>query len=116
MNNILFKAKRIDNGETVYGWPCPAIPEGCWLIIDDKCYNYPVDPESIKQWTTLYDKYGNMIFDGDKVRISIHNGYTSEEDIIRWKNGAWFVEHGVFCGSQILGSYKAECLEVLNDN
>lgn len=76
-------------------------------------YGLGWDIVKIEQSTGVYDKHGTMIFDGDRVRISRYDGELQEEDVIQWKDGAWFIEKGVFCGSQLLGSYKGECLEVV---
>nr|DAG30531.1 MAG TPA: YopX protein [Caudoviricetes sp.] len=74
MREILFKAKRIDNGKWV---------EGC-LVIDHSrsnlfeyrmqpvesgvLYAPPIDPETLCQFTGLCDKYGNKIWENDIVK------------------------------------------------
>ena len=77
MREILFKAKRIDNGEWV---------EGC-LVIDHSrsslfeyrmqpvesgaLYAPPINPKTLCQFTGLTDKSGNKIWENDIVN---HNG------------------------------------------
>lgn len=66
MREILFKAKRIDNGEWVYGFymdrKVPEIIEdGTWVI-------WEVDKDTICQYTGLTDKNGNKIWENDVVR------------------------------------------------
>ena len=74
MREILFKAKRVDNGDWV---------EGC-LVIDHSrsnlfeyrmqpvesgvLYAPPINPETLCQFTGLYDKYGNKIWENDIVK------------------------------------------------
>lgn len=65
MREILFKAKRIDNGKWVYGYymdrhGCEIIEKGTWHIFD-------VDENTICQYTGLTDKNGNKIWENDVV-------------------------------------------------
>lgn len=128
MREILFKAKRLDNGEWVEGYlikyPSAIQVGDCspWYIQvppvdpDDSGGRYNVDPSTVCQYTGLNDKNGKKIFEGDIIRWTNWKGEQNESPVCYdqewnrfcvWLNGAESMgvnKHLSTGGIEIIGS------------
>ena len=105
MREILFKAKRLDNGEWVDGFSCcigPVGQEKHYIIpmYASAFYGIEVDPSTVCEYTSLTDKNGKKVFVGDIVKCS--RGCTHEV--------VWVQEHG----GTFIGGMPAVYLSGLN--
>lgn len=79
---ILFRGKRIDNGEWVYGQYAYLLNARTedgepikHMIVDGTPFGQTVDPSTVGQYTGLTDKNGRKIFEGDILREPAKNDW-----------------------------------------
>lgn len=86
MREILYRGKRIDNGDWVFGYYCPCVfgnfpAEPAIIDADElkkgKWAPVKVSRETVCQYTGLKDKNGKRIFHGDIVNL--------EDNFLGWK-------------------------------
>lgn len=75
MREILFRSKRIVNGEWVYGGFHSRFGRAFIIGISKtlRIDGIEVDPETVGEYTGLTDRNGNKIFEGDIVKLSSGN-------------------------------------------
>ena len=100
--NTLFRGKRTDNGEWVYGTP---IFQDAYTLIrfwnseEFKFEEYLVAPETVSQYTVTIDKNNKRIFEGDVV-LYLWNNDKYERFYIAYVKGE-FLAVPVRCATDI---------------
>lgn len=127
MRKIIFKAKRIDNGNWVYGYiwigndHSYIIPHNVGIGYDDETKKiisaaaYEIDPKTICQYTGLTDKNGNKIWENDIVYIPYENLGDSTCRVV-FKRGAFTGELYDGCEDSICYTNKEFVIGNIFDN
>ena len=119
MREILFKAKRLDNGEWVEGLPGYDIRGSIAEIESHKgfcsCCIYEIDPKTLCQYTGLTDKSGKKIWENDILELPDEYGYFKcewEEDTARFVLSG----DGLTVDFDNYWGYQVEVIENVFDN
>lgn len=117
MREILFKAKRIDNGEWVVGFLFET-EENTYiayngqfdddLLLSPKNIFIPVEKKTICQYTGLTDKNDNKIWENDIVE---YRDYTDEQYVVAWETSKAMFEHQQY-GCSIMNFDELSGMEV----
>ena len=89
MREILFRGKRLDNGEWIYGDVVQFPTHGIVRIVEQEpsYKDAEVDLDTVGQYTGLTDKNGKKIFEGDIFTDGISNY------VVTFTNGAFTIDY-----------------------
>ena len=118
MREILFRGKRLDNGEWVEGYLYEHEPELVGIVSENDVpepskwfiartgfadWNMPrpvefveVDPSTVGQYTGLKDKNGKRIFEGDILGSRYEDLYPDDVaiEVVKWFRNGWYIQQG----------------------
>ena len=137
MRDIVFRGKRIDNGEWVQsGSMIHFNDEGteklfyipkrneksvCVHDADDNILSieegtfYKVIPETIGQFTGLTDKNGTKIFEGDIVKIHYDGAIWGNNREVVFEEGQWFFKDSTTTQKSYIGAWGNSVVEVIGN-
>ena len=121
MREILFKAKRIDNGEWVQGAVLFHDTDATTIFNqhmgNDSLQGFEVNPATICQCTGLKEKNGKKIWENDILMAHLDESYPEDAtyETVEWGVAGWVTHEANSIDRQYLDEFDLEHFEVVGN-